>query len=135
MSCFTYKEATMNKNYVYPAVFHPNDDGSYTITFPDLPGCISEGKSLENALNMAQKVLKQHLDVLYEYKEKIPAPSDHKELKVDASDFVNLIRAELKDERAVKKTISIQKWQDEMIAEDGLSLSRFVQDKLTERYV
>ena len=31
--------------YVYPAVFHPNDDGSITITYPDLPGCISEGKS------------------------------------------------------------------------------------------
>ena len=36
--------------YVYPALFHKNDDNSYTITYPDLPGCISEGKSLENAL-------------------------------------------------------------------------------------
>ncbi len=33
--------------YVYPAVFHPNaDDGSFTITFPDLPNCITEGKDL-----------------------------------------------------------------------------------------
>lgn len=23
--------------YVYPAVFHPNEDGSFTITYPDLP--------------------------------------------------------------------------------------------------
>lgn len=31
--------------YIYPAVFHPGepDEGGYTVTFPDLPGCISEG--------------------------------------------------------------------------------------------
>ena len=34
------------QEYVYPAVFHANEDGTYTIIFPDLPGCISEGKSL-----------------------------------------------------------------------------------------
>ena len=36
--------------YVYPVIFHPNEDGSYTITYPDLQGCISEGKSLGNAI-------------------------------------------------------------------------------------
>ena len=35
--------------YVYPAIFHRNMDESYTIIYPDLPGCISEGKNLGNA--------------------------------------------------------------------------------------
>ena len=49
----------MKSEYIYPAVFHLNrDDGSYTITFPDLPGCISEGKSLGNAITMAASALK-----------------------------------------------------------------------------
>lgn len=43
--------------YVYPAIFQQNEDGSYTITYPDLPGCISEGKSLGNAMFMAQSAL------------------------------------------------------------------------------
>ena len=43
--------------YVYPAIFHQNKDGSFTITYPDLPGCISEGKSLGNAMYMAQTCL------------------------------------------------------------------------------
>jgi hypothetical protein len=30
--------------YVYPAVFQANEDGSYTITYPDLPGCLSAGE-------------------------------------------------------------------------------------------
>ena len=40
--------------YVYPAIFHPNqDDGSITVTVPDLPGCITEGKDLTDAIFMA----------------------------------------------------------------------------------
>ena len=61
--------------YVYPAVFHPNDDGSYTILYPDLPGCISEGKSMGNALYMAQSALTQWLGYLTDKNEPIPAPS------------------------------------------------------------
>lgn len=48
--------------YVYPAIFHSNDDGSFTIIFPDLDGCISEGKSLGNAMYMAQAALTQWMD-------------------------------------------------------------------------
>lgn len=38
--------------YVYPAIFHSNDDGSFTITFPDLDGCISEGKEIFGKRNV-----------------------------------------------------------------------------------
>ena len=38
--------------YVYPAIFHPNqDDGSFTVTVPSLPGCITEGKNLADAID------------------------------------------------------------------------------------
>jgi predicted RNase H-like HicB family nuclease len=43
--------------YVYPAIFHQNEDESYTITYPGLPGCISEGKTLGNAMYTAQERL------------------------------------------------------------------------------
>jgi predicted RNase H-like HicB family nuclease len=52
--------------HTYPAIFHLNGDGSYTITFPDLPGCISEGKSLGNAIYMAQSALTQWIEYLTE---------------------------------------------------------------------
>ena len=40
---------------IYPAVFYPFSDGSggYTVEFPDLPGCITEGRNLEEAFEMA----------------------------------------------------------------------------------
>ena len=119
--------------FVYPAVFHPNDDGSFTITFPDLPGCITEGKSLENALYMAQDALTAWLEYTIDHKEPVPAASGLRSIALEDSEFANLIRAEVKDTRAVRRTVSIPKWMDDRVLEAGLSLSRVLQDALKDR--
>ena len=119
--------------YVYPAVFHPNKDGSYTILYPDLPGCISEGKSMGNALYMAQAALTQWIGYLTDKAEEIPAPTGLQDVEAEAGEFVNLIRADVKDNRAVRRTVSIPKWMDDKVSEAGLSLSRVLQDALKER--
>ena len=119
--------------YVYPAVFHANPDGSYTVVYPDLPGCITEGKSLDNALGMAQDALTQWLSYLTEAKEAIPAASPRQAVRPEADEFVNLIRATVRDDRAVKRTVSIPKWMDDKVSEAGLSLSRVLQDALKDR--
>jgi predicted RNase H-like HicB family nuclease len=62
--------------YVYPAMFTKNADSTYTVTFMDLPGCISEGKDLSNAMYMAERALTQWLSFLRDEKERIPAASD-----------------------------------------------------------
>lgn len=119
--------------YVYPAIFHPNEDGSFTITYPDLPGCISEGKSLGNAMYMAQSALTQWVEYLNDKKEPIPPASPQKDIHVSQREFVNLIRADVKDGRAVRRTVSIPKWMDDQAIEAGLSLSRILQDALKDR--
>ena len=119
--------------YVYPAIFHKNDDGSYTVTYPDLPGCITEGKSLANAMYMAQSALTQWLGYLSDRKEVFPEPSGMGSIRTSSAEFVNLIRAEVKDGRAVKRTVSVPKWLDEKAIESGLSLSRVLQDALAQR--
>jgi antitoxin HicB len=119
--------------YVYPAVFHRNEDESYTITYPDLPGCISEGKTLGNAMYMAQSALTQWIGYLTDKKQELPSPSPAKKIKTTNGDFVNLIRAEVRDARAVKRTVSIPKWMDDKVIQSGLSLSRVLQDALGER--
>lgn len=119
--------------YVYPAVFHSNSDGTFTITYPDLPGCITEGKSLENAMYMAQSALTQWLEYAADQKHPVPPASRLQDLQPDTDEFINLIRADVKDNRAVKRTVSIPKWMDDQVAEAGLSLSRVLQDALKER--
>jgi predicted RNase H-like HicB family nuclease len=119
--------------FVYPAIFHKNNDESYTITYPDLPGCISEGKSLANAMYMAESALTQWVNYLTDKKQEIPKAAAVKNIKTGKGEFVNLIRAEIKDGRAVKRTVSIPKWMDDQVAKSGLSLSRVLQDALKER--
>jgi predicted RNase H-like HicB family nuclease len=121
--------------YVYPAIFHKNSNGSYTIIYPDLPGCISEGKSLKNAFFMAKDALKQWLTYLRDKKMEIPSASAWEDIKVSKGEFVNLISAEVKDAKAVKRTVSIPKWMDDKAVQSGLSLSRVLQEALAEKLV
>ena len=82
--------------HVYPAVFNANDDGSYTVTYPDLPGCISEGKNLNNAMYMAQSALAQWLKYLADKGLEIPLATDIKNLEVGGTEFAALIYADAK---------------------------------------
>lgn len=120
-------------SYIYPAVFHPNEDGSYTVTFPDLPGCVTEGKNLDNALYMAQDALGAWMEYAVESGAEVSPASSSQSLPLEASEFTSLIRVELKDSRAVRRTVSLPKWMDDKVAEAGLSLSRVLQDALQER--
>lgn len=56
------------QSVTYLAVFEPSDDGGYSIYFPDLPGCISVGKNLEEAASL-------HLYSMECEHEEIPVPS------------------------------------------------------------
>lgn len=119
--------------YIYPALFEHNSDGSYTITFPDLPGCISEGKSLGNAIDMAQSALTQWVEYLLEEKESIPEPGDIKNIRPSSNQFANLVRAKIRDNRAVRRTVSIPGWLDVKATDAGISLSKVLQDALKEK--
>lgn len=120
-------------DYIYPAIFKQNSDGTYTITYPDLPGCISEGKTLGNAIDMAQKALSQWMEYLLEENELIPNASDIKSIIPLENQFINLVRAELRDNRAVRRTVSIPGWLDAKAADAGISLSKVLQDALKEK--
>jgi predicted RNase H-like HicB family nuclease len=119
--------------YIYPAIFHKNKDTRYTVIYPDLPGCISEGKNLGNAMYMAQSALTQWIGYLVDKKQEIPQASPVGKIKTSKTEFVNLICAEVKNAKAVKRTVSIPKWMDDKVVQSGLSLSRVLQDALSER--
>ena len=53
--------------YVYPAIFHLNkDDGSITVTVPDLPGCITCGETVESAVANALDAKKAWIEAALE---------------------------------------------------------------------
>jgi predicted RNase H-like HicB family nuclease len=59
-------------------VLYPGDDGFVVAEVPSLPGCISQGKSREDALNNVREAISLHLEVLHERGE--PIPDDQVEL-------------------------------------------------------
>lgn len=48
----------------YEAVFMPQAEGGYTVEVPDLPGCISEGDTLEQARANIEEAIESYLDAL-----------------------------------------------------------------------
>lgn len=56
----------MSKTVAYLAKFHANEDGSFTVTFPNFEGCITEGKNIQETRRMAASALKQWLEYLQE---------------------------------------------------------------------
>jgi hypothetical protein len=84
---------------------------------------------------MAQSALTQWIGYLSDKKYEIPTASTIEAVKISKGEFVNLICAEVRDAKAVKRTVSIPKWMDDKVIQFGLSLSRVLQDALGERLV
>ena len=60
----------------YPArIRHMAEDKSYLVEFPDLPGCLTEGDTLEEAKQNAKEALTGYLSSVFERNLKIPDPS------------------------------------------------------------
>ena len=58
----------------YNIVLRPEPEGGFTVLVPSLPGCITYGKNLQEAKEMAADAIKLYLKVLQEDNE--PVPSD-----------------------------------------------------------
>ena len=67
---------TMDREYMvnvlkrsFKVILHPDlEDGGYWIECPELPGCSSQGDSVEEALDMIRDAIKGHLEVEEELK-------------------------------------------------------------------
>lgn len=62
----------------YTIILHPDlDDGGYTVTVPALPGVVTEGDTLEEAIAMAKDAIVCHLDALRATGRPIPEEREH----------------------------------------------------------
>ena len=128
----------MNR-YTYPAIFTPEKDGGFSVVFPDMEGCYTCGDNLSDALYMAQDVL---AFTLYDYekeKKEIPSPSSIHSFHLKDGEFVNYIACDTieyqkrNNNKAVKKTLSIPEWMNELAMDAGLNFSQLLQEAITEK--
>ena len=124
--------------YVYPAVFTEEDCG-YSVNFPDLPNCFTSGETLGEAIEMAGDVLCLTLYELEQAGTAIPAPSSLRDIPVGEKEFVNFIPCDTLeyrkffDNRAVKKTLTVPSWLNDMAERAGINFSATLQSALKQQ--
>ncbi len=128
----------MRKRLFYPAVFHSADEGGYTVTFPDLPGCITEGDTVEEAYEMAMDALGLYIIDDLNNDNVIPA-SEPTDIIVEEDDRIILIEFNYFDyqkkhnSQSVKKTLSIPAWLNEEALKNNINFSNVLQEALMEK--
>jgi predicted RNase H-like HicB family nuclease len=56
----------------YIAIIHKDADSDFSVSFPDFPGCITAGRTRDEAKDMAPAALTGHIEVMHEAGEPIP---------------------------------------------------------------
>ena len=124
----------------YPAVFY-EDDNSYFVEFPDLQGCLSSGTTIESAFENAKEALGLYLDSNDDiYNRVINKPSSIKEIRsknVDAIvmlvEYDSIEYAKKYKTKAVKKTLSIPEWLNDLATKENVNFSSVLQEALVKK--
>jgi len=60
----------------YKILLRKEPEGGYTVTVPSLPGCITYGSTIEEAINMAKEAIELYIESLKAHGEKIPVEDE-----------------------------------------------------------
>lgn len=92
------------------ALIHKDADSDFGVSFPDLPGVISAGTTLDEARTMATEALAFHLEGLAEDGEAVPEPSSLEEIMANRENkdgVAVLIQAPAADVKSVRINITM----------------------------
>lgn len=64
------------KIYNYRAIFEPLAEGGYMVTFPSLPGCVTYGETIEEAVKMAHECAEGFIEALAKLGRPIPRETE-----------------------------------------------------------
>ncbi len=59
-------------------ILEPAEEGGYTVYCPSLPGCVSEGETVDEALENIKKAIELYIESLVEHGEPVPPDVDLK---------------------------------------------------------
>ena len=128
---------------IYPAVFYPFSDGSggYVVEFPDLPGCVTEGKNLEDAFENATDAASGWVLDELEEGNVVPKSSDYDSVERREGGQVSMVLldmdayAERYGEKAVRKNVTIPAWLNSYSEKQKINFSQVLQEALLARAI
>jgi predicted RNase H-like HicB family nuclease len=123
--------------YMYTATFTPNEDGTkYYARIPDLPGCITTGKDLPDAIVQITDAASGWLVVAEDEGLAIAPPTPQADLPHSDKDSLSLICIDTiayrsaTDTKAVRKNVSLPAWMARMADKRSLNCSQILQEQL-----
>ena len=127
------------RKLTYLAVFEPTETG-YSVFFPDVPGCITVGKTFEDANKQAEEALGLHIYGMEKDGDELPKVTEYplegyelakNSLTVQVTVFPDLVRNEL-DNKAVKTNITLPAWLKELAEQENVNFSKLMQTALLD---
>ena len=100
----------------YPVTLHPSPEGGYVVELEDLPGCISQGETLKEALEMIGEAKQLWLEVAYEDGLDIPLPRSEEQYSGKFN---------------VRLPRSLHRKLDNLAVREGVSLNQYLVNTLS----
>jgi predicted RNase H-like HicB family nuclease len=94
----------------YIGLIHKDADSDFGVSFPDFPGVITAGTTLDDARGMAEEALALHIEGLTEDGEAIPEPSSLEEVMSDPdnrSAVAILVSVRTEQPKAVRVNVTL----------------------------
>jgi predicted RNase H-like HicB family nuclease len=123
----------------YPAIVYAGD-GGYAVEVPDLPGCVSGGATLAEAILMGTDAASGW--VLDELEDGKPVPKARpiEAIRPEAGGFVSVLVLDMDayaakyGKKAVRKNLTIPAWLNTFAENTHVNFSQVLQDSLTALY-
>jgi predicted RNase H-like HicB family nuclease len=118
----------------YIAIVHKGSKTDFGVSFPDFPGCITAGQTVDEAKDLAQEALALHVKGMIEDGDEMPAPSKLEDIMADAdyADAVAYLVVSIPDTkpRTIRVNITVPemtlKQIDAAAKKRGMSRSSFL---------
>ncbi|WP_286944765.1 type II toxin-antitoxin system HicB family antitoxin [Acetobacterium sp. UBA5834] len=125
------------RKLTYLAVLEPTTDG-YGVYFPDLPGCISFGKDIEDSQQMAKEALELHIYGMEKDNDPIPEPSrslDKEDAEAGIITAITVLPDLVKNDmenRRVKTNVTIPAWLKDAAESNHVNYSKLLEAALID---
>ncbi|MCX7568721.1 type II toxin-antitoxin system HicB family antitoxin [Tumebacillus sp. DT12] len=129
----------MKDIYWFWAICSRDEDG-ISVRFPELPGCYTGGSDPETANQNAKEALGLHIYGMEQDGEQIPEPFGLESLlkTLSENEYVSYVEVRMipfrsmMRNKAVKKTLTIPQWLNDMAEEHNVNFSQVLQDALKQ---
>lgn len=118
---------------LYPCKIR-KEDGVYYVEFVDFPECFTDGESPEEVLTNARDVLEGIIFSYIKNGKPLPSPSFFEEGSADVTyidAWVGMVKDRVNNQ-AVRKTLTIPKWLNDIAEKNAVNFSAVLQTGLKE---